>query len=207
VFAKTGNPIEGAKSLARMEQVYGKMTPGSLESLGRKMGGLTADANIPPEPTINTRADLKGFVADSGGQADSFLWSLRRKAPGMGTDWTGDEYKEMVRTMADLRNQGHSYDSLDGIMSERYQEAYAAALKTLSNGNMLPGPARKAAGQAMGEFIERAKAQAELQRAARMAGYESPPPGRRYLMSDEMRKRILMQGIGASLLAPMMRED
>lgn len=27
--------------------------------------------------------------------------------------------------------------------------------------------------------------------------------GRRYLMSDEMRKRILTSGIGASLLAPI----
>jgi hypothetical protein len=32
-------------------------------------------------------------------------------------------------------------------------------------------------------------------------------PGRRYLMSDEMRRRLIEGGVGASLLAPLLMQD
>jgi hypothetical protein len=43
--------------------------------------------------------------------------------------------------------------------------------------------------------------------ARRLADQATPPPGRRFTMSDEMRRRIIEQGIPASVLAPLLMQQ
>jgi hypothetical protein len=184
------------------EHFYGKVVPGSLERLGRKMGGLTEDAAAPSEVTVNTPSAVRAEAADAMGSANAFMWQTRRKAPGMGADLMEDEYGEMVRKMTLMRKAGHGDDVLDRFLEQNYQAAYQAGVRSLTDGNMEIGRARKQAGLAVGELIARAKAQSALE-ASLPAFNPKGDASRRYIMSDEMRKRILTQGIGASLLAPI----
>jgi hypothetical protein len=63
----------------------------------------------------------------------------------------------------------------------------------------------------MPSIMSLAERQAQAYHAMQQAG-ASPfalkdSPSRRYMMSDEMRRRILTQGIGAAVAAPMMSDD
>ena len=71
------------------------------------------------------------------------------------------------------------------------------------------------AAERMAELMSLAERQARATAEYRVHNHQglqygasrTQPPGRRYIMSDEMRKRILTHGIGASLLAPMAMEE
>jgi hypothetical protein len=55
-------------------------------------------------------------------------------------------------------------------------------------------------------MIARAKSQSALA-ATQPALATATPPAKRYLMSDEMRRRLIEGGVGASLLAPLLMQD
>jgi hypothetical protein len=188
------------------EHFYGKVVPGALERLGRKMGGLTEDSGALSEVSINTPSAVRAAAAEAMGSANAFMWRTRRKAPGMGADLMEDEYGEMVRKMTLMRKAGHGEDVLDRFLAENYQAAYQAGVKSLTDGNMQLGAARKQAGLAVGELIARAKAQSALE-ASLPAFNPKGDAGRRYIMSDEMRRRLIEQGVGASLLAPLLMQE
>ena len=181
------------------EHFYGKVVPGSLERLGRKMGGLVEDAGLPTDVTVNTPSAVRSAATDAAMSANAFMWRTRRKAPGMGRhDYMEDEYHEIVRKMTLMRKAGHSEEVMDRFLAENYQAAYQAGVRSLTEGNMQLGPARKQAGLAMGELIARAKAQSALE-ASMPPSSSQGKAGRRYIMSDEMRKRVINEGIPAAI--------
>jgi hypothetical protein len=90
----------------------------------------------------------------------------------------------------DLELAGHSFDDAERIANQRIGEVLhdVQRMKEMSH-----------AQSRVRDRVERAAA-----RRYEAAQSETAPPGRRYLMSDEMRRRIIEQGIGASLLAPLL---
>jgi len=90
----------------------------------------------------------------------------------------------------------------------------------LQRAGMSAADANVAAGRRMPELMrlaeeQNARASAydrvyELRDAQEQAGKlleRRGTPGRRYLMSDEMRRRLIQQGVGASLLAPLLLQE
>jgi hypothetical protein len=188
------------------EHLYGKVVPGALERLGRRMGGLTEDVWSVPQPTVNDSAAIKSSIADSQKAASESIWRMRRKAPGMGEDLLQDEYDEIYRRMVLMRSAGHDDAALDKALMSNYEDAYKAGVRSLTGGNMPLPSARKQAGLTVNELIARAKAQSAME-ASLPAFRPSVAPGRRYIMSDEMRRRILTEGIPAAVAAGMVSDE
>ena len=210
VFAKTGNRGDAAASLARMEHFYGKVVPGAVERLGRKMGGLTE------EPIEQLGPVIRYELPFDNGQGvleprDAAEQIFRREFPRSG--WP--RAFEIDPRMA--------YNKLEWAYSEKPESVgeYATILQTtlakrLQSAGVDAIDAERLAGQRMPEIVRLAEEQAmranafdrvqsirdaqEMQPSWKASRLEA---GRRYVMSDEMRRRIIEGGIGASLLAPL----
>ena len=193
ISESVGMPLEHA------QHRYGKVLASEIERAARKLGGFVESPIARADETVNTASAIRGAVDDASHSASDFVWGVRRKAPGMGTDLLQDEYDEIVRKMTLMRKAGHDEDALDRFLADSYQAAYKAGVRTLTEGNMAAGAAKKQAGLAVGEMIARAKAQSALE--ASMPAYEpNSQPGRRWGISDEMRRNIITKGIPAAVM-------
>ena len=205
------------------EHFYGKVVPGAIERLGRKMGGVTEDAATASGgassaslggqvPGYGDIADRIGDFQGPGIEALRFINSLEPPGPrpafanapqaqfhqlvravGMGPDAVGAAGTLMQAAIAsNMRRAGLSAEEaaveaaqhLPKLvrLAEQQAEAYASHARLRSLGD-----------------------QQETARAA--SARSSPPPGRRYIMSDEMRRRLIEQGVGASVLAPLLATE
>ena len=180
------------------EHFYGKVVPGALERLGRKMGGLVEDGGVADDSTVNSLASIRSAISNADAEAANLVWRTRRKAPGMGEELMKDEYDEIVRKMVMMRKAGHAEEVFDKYLMGDYESAYRAGVRSLTGGNLAQPRARRESGLAVNEMIARAKAQSALE-AAQPAMNTARPAAKRYLMSDEMRKRILTEGIPAAV--------
>lgn len=169
---KVGGNIEN------YEHFYGKVVPGVIERLGRKMGGLTTDAT----PTAGAPA------YDVWKESEDLLNEYRRFHGGD---------PRIIDAFNDILDAGDQ----PALRRDAAQAMYAL----FDDGD--PGYATARAREALALADQTNAARAVRQRLQSSGvgppRVRTPDPGRRYIMSDEMRKRILTQGIGASLLAPM----
>jgi hypothetical protein len=159
------------------EHFYGKVVPGALERLGRKMGGLVEEV------------------------------------PGQ-TSWTMEPWdKELSAIRNDAMQSVHhesdaAYRAL--VNSYFFQEGPEIIVKRAEE---LASRMHPAYSKDMPRVVAIAEREALARRAHREARKEHQlmdgvlPPARRYIMSDEMRRRIIEQGIGASVLAPLLMQD
>ena len=206
VFAKTGNHGDAAESLARMEHFYGKVVPGAIERLGRKMGGLTPDhpesmAVVQPAntPQYDTHQQLRDQFREATGdeQPGPNFWRLYS---GMRYDSLSPA--EQAATY-DRFGGSHPVSQVEGgLPQEMYDYLHSLGLS--------PEAAQRTTSQAMYLAPHNARAmhnfaqQEQLDSLNSLIRPHANEASRRYIMSDEMRKRILTQGIGASLLAPLL---
>jgi hypothetical protein len=168
------------------EHFYGKVIPGSLERLGRKMGGLTEGTANPRggKPVAGTTADpdyarLMDEVSAYDSSYDPRIGrmsvidlgeAIRSGIPGLAV-------REGERIRNSLRQLGKSESEINSAMvhlasvAPRRQDAMEDAW--LYAGNFFTGDP------------------------------PLPAPGRRYIMSDAMRRNILQNGIGAAIAAPI----
>jgi hypothetical protein len=188
------------------EHFYGKVVPGALERLGRKMGGLVDDGGVADDSTVNSLASIRSAISNADDEAAKLVWRVRRKAPGMGEELMKDEYDELVRKMVMMRKAGHDEGIFDKQLMGDYESAYRAGVRSLTGGNLMLPRAKREAGLAVNEMIARAKAQSALE-AAQPAMNTARPAAKRYIMSDEMRRRLIEQGVGASVLAPLLMQE
>jgi len=177
------------------EHFYGKVVPGAIERLGRKMGGLVDDTDAPLEVAawrargnyndeLNSHIDRLVALADLPDVEGTKLSGLRHAAERLLGDLGANTY----------RLQSGRYPQTFPVMDIQRNIAEKLAA--------IVGPHR------MNEMHLRANEIAAAE-AARKHAIDSVtdtplptnlnPPGRRYLMSDEMRRRILTQGIGAAI--------
>lgn len=160
-------------NIENYEHVYNKVAPGRLERLGRKMGGLIEET---PAHTSWTIEPWEKELSDIRNKA---LMAIPREADGA--------YRSLVNAYSMGDSPRHTF-LMARLLEDRVPAAYA---------------------HKMPEYVSLAEREGVARRARREAKREydfmdgALPPVRRYIMSDEMRKRIITQGIGASLLAPL----
>jgi hypothetical protein len=161
-------------NIENYEHVYNKVAPGLLERLGRKMGGLTEEA------PAHTSWTMDPWDSELSAIRNQSRMAIPQEAVGayhslMNAYRVGDTPRHIALMARDLE--------------ARIPAAYA---------------------HEMPEYVSLAEREAAAMRAGREAKQEydfmdgALPPSRRYIMSDEMRRRIIEQGIGASLLAPLL---
>lgn len=206
VFAKTGNRGDAAASLARMEHFYGKVVPGAVERLGQRMGGLAEEQVEQLGPRLRYELPFNGgeLVAEPRGAADRIF---RREFPQSGPMPAFDV------------DPGMAYNKLEWAYSHKPESVgeYATLLQfalanRLKSGGMEIEEATRVAGQRMPEIVRLAEEQARradaYDRVQELRDAQAAQPGwspsrleagRRYIMSDEMRKRILTEGIPAAV--------
>lgn len=215
VFAKTGNPNDEAASLARMEHFYGKVVPGAIERLGRKMGGLTQEQiRLAPEPApvphygeSARRMEFRTTDAMNDAIAIAHGWVGRQR----GQRSVGDPFEAMV----DAMSLSNDYREQAAVMSHA-QEVHNRMVRTAIDNGYPAEAAKTLVARAMPGVMRDAENVTAMRHArARLAALArehtppaAPPPaaGRRYIMSDEMRRRILQQGIGLGVLGPLLGE-
>jgi len=193
------------------EHFYGKVVPGALERLGRKMGGLVEDTATYPEAVAGgydlardaARQRAETVITNAGLYADHFFGGVD---PGSGYS-LGYEIQRIADAVGGLSGA----DPMDDAI-RLYESAVDLAI---SNG-ISEEAAIFLVGQQMPHFMRMADdvdyAGSVASRLNRLSEYHAPPqprnaPGRRYLMSDEMRRRMIQQGVGASLLAPLLLQE
>jgi len=159
------------------EHFYGKVVPGALERLGRKMGGLTE------EMPAHTGWTLEPW--------DKELSPLRNQAMQAIPDRADGAYRNLVNSY--MTNEGPE------VIANRAAELAERATPVYAND--------------MPRIVFLAEREAAARRAWMEARKEMQftdgvkPPAKRYLMSDEMRRRLIQQGVGASLLAPLLLQE
>jgi hypothetical protein len=151
------------------EHFYGKVVPGALERLGRKMGGLSAES---PAQTSWTMGPWESEMAAIGGE-------VARAIPTSST--------QAYRSLMHLYAAGEAPGKIK-----------AAAEKLAST--VPPAYAHE-----MPEYVSLAQREGAVRRAWSEAKREYNymdailPPNKRYIMSDEMRRRIIQEGIPAAV--------
>jgi len=196
-------------SIDNYEHFYGKVVPGAIERLGRKMGGVVYAAPTPsPQPAPGYSAALDEMLGGLPGEgqlvlrdANEALRKIKAASPpgprpafGGGPSAAWSRLAEAYMGDGDVTERAHLlHDMLEADLARGGGDASAAA-------QMMPELVRLAENHAAAmKRYSRVQALADDQRAGRTPSAPRPP-GRRYIMSDEMRKRILRDGIGMSVM-------
>jgi hypothetical protein len=164
-------------NIENYEHVYNKVAPGRLERLGRKMGGLVEEA------PVHTSWTLDPWDKELSTIRNQALMAIPRDADGA--------YRSLVNAYS-MGDSPRHISLMARDLEARVPAAYA---------------------HEMPEYVSLAEREGAARRARREAKREydfmdgAMPPSRRYIMSDEMRRRIITQGIGAAVAAPMMSDD
>jgi hypothetical protein len=197
---KVGGNIEN------YEHFYGKVVPGALERLGRKMGGLVDDTAGAAGPNAVDSKRMYGHeTIDRKEEYRNWLREAERAAraqmPGFKPRW---------RTEATLAQAVDRIAAGDvDTVAPRLENSFSEFVSHYGGDMSDAGRAISAAWPYLDRAAEARKAwdSASLEAIKRgtHVGPERLP--RRYLMSDEMRRRLIEGGIGASLLAPLLMQD
>jgi len=191
------------------EHFYGKVVPGALERLGRKMGGLTVDESNSPvariaeeSPQYETHQPFRDQMRAATG--DEHL------GPNFWRLYSGMRYDSLPPAQQALTYDrfggSHPVSQADGGTPQEMYE-YLNAL------GLSPEAAQRITSQALYLAPHNARAmhnfalREQLDSVGKLTRQGAGEAGRRYIMSDEMRRRILTQGIGAAVAAPMMSDD
>jgi hypothetical protein len=145
------------------------------------MGGLVEETDSSPRPV------------DYLGQVQNEAWELRGDAKMRLPPDVHPHFQQLTQAIAD-----NMFPS--SIMARA--ETLASALEDTGRpaANLMPGLMRLAERSAAAtNALENARA---LDR-----GGEAMPPPRRYLMSDEMRRRLIQEGVGAAVATGVMSQD
>jgi hypothetical protein len=166
--------------LEHAQHRYGKVASSELERLGRKMGGLTEDTS----QSINhsdLRSQVRTEVAEIAAEA-------RMRLPPE----AHPHYRQLAMALAD-----NMFPST--IMTHARSLADALDATGRPSANLMPSLMRLA---------ERDAAATNAWSNVRALTPESPPTNpRRYIMSDEMYRRLIEGGVGAAVGAGIMSDD
>lgn len=191
------------------EHLYGKVIPGRLERLGRKMGGLPQQTVTPKAPGYRTamaNSQMREMAIENDlAQEIRRLVNLRADGSVGRTEDVGIDYRDDIDELTDAISDSDAHNPVP---------AANALYEKLVNDAVIRGStvdeAHANVSRAMPGIMRRLEDLEATQGASwrlRVANLDSPsesryenPPGFRYLMSDEMRRNILRNGIPASVL-------
>jgi hypothetical protein len=218
---KVGGNIEN------YEHFYGKVVPGALERLGRKMGGLVEDAPLPASNAYEENLEaLRRSYNEPGMDAYQVLTDLRQRRPA----WTaqpafqltpGDRFENLSNAyQAGMGVQRAGVIDLDFegrnlFVQHNADDLHKAIVDDLVSRGIEPAVASQQAATAMPRLMRLAEEQAARNRSfvgAQITPHAPPPSttsqvSKRYIMSDEMRRRLILEGVGASIGAGVMSQD
>ena len=195
------------------EHFYGKVVPGALERLGRKMGGLTGvkppASSAPTQGYAGVLDEMRDGPPDEGQpvlrDALAAMRMLKAHVPKGPLPAFGESSQSAWNSLAGAYRRHSDV----GYEANRLHDALSA---DMSRGG---GDSSKAA-ELMPQLIRLAETHAasldayeRVDELARLQDFQrgEKPAGeaaRRYIMSDEMRRRLIEQGVGASVLAPLL---
>ena len=208
ISRSVGMPLEHA------QHRYGKVIPAELERLGRKMGGLVDDTPAHAGEVIRYELPYDGgnLVTEPRGVAENIF---RNEFPR-----TGPAPAFEIDPSQAYNRLEYSYSLHPDQVGQNAAILHSALTVRLTRAGMPMAEAHAAAGRRMPELMRLAEEQAarasaydrvyELRDAQDQAGAIAErvgTPGRRYIMSDEMRRRLIEQGVGASVLAPLLATE
>jgi hypothetical protein len=208
--------------LDHAQHLYGKVYPSDLDRMGRKLGGLTRVDG--PEFVPGGYEPARGALQRRIDELHTEAYRAAERAAGgapHNNSLVGElfQFDESLNRIADsLRGGRQRYfgDRPAGLSvrqagQELYDDLYSAATQQYGRPR---DQAQSMAAEAMPgimrlvEEIAAAENSLDALRPIAMERFRTPPPvGYRAVMSDEMRRRIIEQGIGASVLAPLLMQD
>jgi hypothetical protein len=218
IAEKVGGNIEN------YEHYYGKVVAGQQDRLGRRMGGQVQQA-VAPDLDAETPLDVafKRVQAEKHALRDA-AHRVRGMPPSDGPSVGGRGW----RAYAELEHAANpaAYDATlntfgGRVISPAAGDYGAPDIADAANKMYVAlirheGFTPEQAGRLVGEAVYRAQGAAGVRESynrAFMGSRESArrnpdlEPTYRAVMSDEMRRRIIEQGIGASVLAPLLMQD
>lgn len=172
------------------EHFYGKVVPGAIERLGRKMGGVS--------PVDVSKSHIAS-MEDAERQLAAETREYRRQA-GLTHPDSQLAYQRLVEAMEDGNDPEWISEQADYLLGRLMgPEKYSGDSAGMLMPELMSLAGRQAQAQAASRHAFRALNRADIE-----AGKQ---PVRRYIMSDEMRRRLIEQGVGASLLGGLMPAD
>jgi hypothetical protein len=204
--------------IVNYEHAYGKVAVGGQQRLGRRLGGMAEEDRLQGSNAYEENLEaMRKAYDEPNAEAIELLRELQdgrvawkpRGAfdPGVADrfDSLGHAYQSGMR----VRNEGERPYAL---VKSRADQLYATLVEDLVSRGIDPTTASRQGAEAMPRLVRLAEEQAARDFSfgnARRAPHSPPLPKDpnvvyRGTMSDEMRRRIIEQGIGASLLAPLL---
>ena len=206
-----------AGNIDNYEHFYGKVVPGALERLGRKMGGLIDDTPTPLTPTGGYAAVLDEMTSGSPteGQlalrdAIEALRKIRDSSPSGPRPAFADAPNVAWNKLAAAYQGQGKVDEMAHMLhgALAVDLGRGGADGAMASAQMMPELMRLAENHAASmERYRRVNALAGAQRSAPQQAAQSAAPGRRYIMSDEMRRRLIQQGVGAAVAGGVLSQD
>ena len=190
---KVGGNIEN------YQHFYGKVVPGAIERLGRKMGGMAEHA-VPPGAGGSHWADTAEKLNE---EIHQYITAAPRQRTWFGSNESANKYRRLVDAV-----EAGPVLSGESTVAGQADALYRSLMRN-------EGLMADEAAEEMTKIMSLAERHAKAQAAFRIAHHKgvqygaarTDPPGRRYLMSDEMRKRILEGGIGLSVLGGLAAQE
>lgn len=194
------------------EHFYGKVVPGAIERLGRKMGGIVDDTPRGVDPKILSlneaeQALARGMQASREAQG-LYVQALREQLPGIDIPRPGNSEAyvrhitdPMTAVAGDPNWAEAMRDSVALLHSSQTGRDLAEGMQFASS--LMPQLMRKADEMRAGRAWDTATG--NLYRSLWQRSKSLEP--RRYIMSDEMRRRLIEGGVGASLLGGLAPAD
>jgi hypothetical protein len=169
------------------EHFYGKVVPGAIERLGGKMGGLKRESAerlaLPADPAEAVEAAIEAAVKDLP----------NAEMP----DWAYQAARGRIRNA--FNELAQEYASNTWRRSADIEGAASFLHSRLRDAARQYGMPREAMDARMPQLMRAAEI-AGAETYARLRAPPEPDDAIRYLMSDEMRRNILRNGIPASVL-------
>ena len=189
------------------QHLYGKVVPGALERLGRKMGGMQADTGVEYVPKGPVRPDTLGRA-----EIKELVQSLPTSA---GSDYVGfpfwRNYAEMMHANLSPLDSDRVYQEYGGSgnYGRSAEDAATDMYDRLAKLGYSPQEAQSITSRALFEAPRAAQVQANYVNQKALATPPAPVSGigRRYIMSDEMRRRLIQQGVGAAVAGGVLSQD
>lgn len=196
-------------SIENYEHFYGKVVPGALERLGRKMGGLTRqDAAAISEPFIAENPqyayhqDFRDQMRAATGE-DQLGPNFWRLYSGMRYDSLPPSQRAV--TYDRFGGSHPTSQGEGGLPQEMYEYLHRLGLP--------PEAAQRITSQAIylaphnAKEMHNAALQEQVEAMGKLTRRYAGEVGRRYIMSDEMRRRLIQEGVGAAIATGVMSQD
>lgn len=185
------------------EHFYGKVLPGSLERLGRKMGGMVDDTQQQPQLEVapgywDAAKDMLGSEIST-----EAIKGIRQLIPPGPRPAFGKGPENIFPMLVNAYSHGPQ------AVQHAAHDLYAALAAELGRGGVdgaaeasrhMPGLMRMAEQQSqVYKDYSRLQQLGDARAVAQQAAETPANPPRRYIMSDEMRKNIITKGIPAAV--------